>query len=109
MIVFDHFAVNEVHIEGNEGWAEVQIDEVFFLVDGKADARRGLERQRWVLSRHDKTSWELTPPQETIYLPQHLAVSVLSHQLAQLAEERPEARPQQKAELARVLNSLLRD
>ncbi len=109
VIVFDHFTVNKVHITGNEGWAEVQIDEVYFLVDGKAEARKGLERQRWPLTRRDKTSWELTAPQGAIYVPQHIAVRVLSHQLAQLTEEHPEARPQQKAELARVLDSLLRE
>jgi hypothetical protein len=111
VIVFDHFAVNEVHVAGNQGWVEVQIDEVFFLVDGKAESRRGLERQRWLLSRRDKTSWELTAPRGTIYVPQHIAVRILSHQLAQLTEERADttARPQQKAELARVLDSLLRE
>jgi hypothetical protein len=70
-----------------------------------------LERQRWLLSRRDKTSWELTAPRGTIYVPQHIAVRILSHQLAQLTEERADttARPQQKAELARVLDSLLRE
>jgi hypothetical protein len=109
VIVFAHFTVNKVHIAASESWAEVQIDEVYFLVDGKAEARKGLERQRWPLTRRDKTSWELTNPQSAIYVPQPIAVRVLSHQLAQLAEEHPEARPQQKAELARVLDSLLRE
>jgi hypothetical protein len=109
VIVFDHLAVNEVHIAGNEGWAEVQIDEVFFLVEGKANARKGLERQRWTLSRRDNTSWQLTPPRDTIYIPQHIAVRIFSHQLAQLTKERPEAMPQQKAELVRVLDSLPRE
>ena len=111
VIVFDHFTVSKLHTAGNQGWADVQIDEVFFFVDGKAQARRGLERQRWPLSRRDKTSWELTPPRGAIYLPQHIAVRILSHQLAQLTEARPDtmARPRQKAELARVLDSLLRE
>jgi len=109
LIVFDHFAVNKMHIAGNQGWVDVQIDEVLFFVEGKAEVRRGLERQRWPLSRHDKASWELTVPRDTIYVPLHIAVRVLSHQLAQLTEESPDAaaRPQQKAELAQVLNSLL--
>jgi hypothetical protein len=111
VIVFDHFSVSAMHTEGNQGWIDVQIGEVLFFVDGKAEVRRGLERQRWPLSRHDKTSWELAVPRGTIYVPQQIAVRVLSHQLAQLAEERPEsaARPQQKAELARVLDSLLQE
>jgi hypothetical protein len=111
VIVFDHFSVSAMHTAGNEGWVDVQIDEVLFFVDGKADVRRGLERQRWPLSRHDKTSWELTVPRGAIYVPQPIAVRVMSHQLAELTEERPGsvARPQQKAELARVLDSLLRE
>jgi hypothetical protein len=109
VIVFDHFSVSAMHTAGNQGWVDVQIDEVLFFVDGKAEVRRGLERQRWPLSRHDKTSWELTVPRGTIYVPQDIAVRVLSHQLARLTEERPDsaAKPQQKAELARVLDSLL--
>lgn len=110
VIVFDHFTVSKLHTSGNQGWADVQIDEVFFFVDGKAQARRGLERQRWPLSRRDKTSWELrTPRGGTIYLPQNIAVRIMSHQLAQLTEERPDttAKPKQKAELVRVLALLM--
>jgi hypothetical protein len=111
VIVFDHFAVRKVHIAGNQGWAEVQIDEVASLTGGKAQLHKLLERQRWPLSRRDKTSWELTVPRGMIYVPQPIAVRVMSHQLAQLTEERPDsaAKPQQKAELARVLDSLLQE
>jgi hypothetical protein len=111
VIVFDHFSVINMRTSGNKGWVDVQIDEVLFVVDGKSEARKGLERQRWSLSRRDKTTWELSAPQDTIYVPQQIAVRILSHQLAQLTEERPDtaARPQQKAELARVLNSLLQE
>jgi hypothetical protein len=109
VIVFDHFAVNNVHIAGNEGWAEVQIDEVLFLIDGRVEARKGFERQRLPLTRHGNTNWELTAPQGAIYVSQQIAIRVLSHQLAQLTEETPDARPQQKAELARVLDSLLQE
>jgi hypothetical protein len=109
VIVFEHFAVGKVHITGNQGWAEVQIDEVLFFVDGKAEARKGSERQRWPLTRRDQRSWELTPSRGTIYIPQPTAVRILSHQLAQLTEDSTNraAKPQQKAELARVLDSLL--
>jgi len=68
------------------------------------------ERQRWPLRRRDKTSWELTPARDTIYLPQPIAVRVLAHELAKLTEDRPDTagRTQEKAELARVLDVLLR-
>ena len=111
LIVFDHFAVTKAHIAGNQGWAEVQIDKLVSLTDGKAEVRKHSERlfQRWPLIRRDKTSWELTPPRSTIYLPQQIAARILARQLAQLTEDRPDSttKPQQKAELARLLNSLL--
>jgi hypothetical protein len=111
VIVFDHFVVRKVHIAGNQGWIEVQIDELASLKGGKAQVHKLSERQRWPLSHPDKISWELAAPRDTIYVPQQIAVRIMSHQLAQLTEKRPdpESRSQQKAELARVLDSLLQE
>jgi hypothetical protein len=110
VIVFDHFSAGKVHIDGNESWVEVQIDEVLFFIDGKAQARRGSERQQWPLTRRDLKSWELLPPVGVVYVPQALAVRLMSQQLAQLAQSAPNsARLQQKAELVRVLDSLPQD
>jgi hypothetical protein len=106
LIVFDHFKVRKVHITGNQGWAEVQIDELGSVAGAKAEAHKRSERQRWTLTRRDKTSWELALSQETIYVPQHIAVSVLAHELAQLTEDNP-GRAQDKAELARLIDVLL--
>jgi hypothetical protein len=107
VIVFDHFAAGKVHIDGNAGWAEVEIDEVLFFVDGKAQARQGSERLTWPLTRRDQTSWELRPPPDAIYVPQAIAAHIMARQLAQLTHDRPNpARLQQKAELVRVLDSL---
>jgi hypothetical protein len=109
LIVFDHFKARKVHITGNLGWVEVQIDELVFVTGSKAEAHKRSERQRWPLSRRDNTSWELTPSRDTIYVPQHIAVRVLAHELAQLTEDSPDAasRTQDKAELARLLDVLL--
>jgi hypothetical protein len=109
LIVFDHFTVRKVHIAGNQGWADVQIGKLLSLTGGKADVRKRSDRQRWPLIRRDKTTWELTPPRSTIYLPQQIAARILAKQLAQLTEDAPDSttKPQQKAELARLLNSLL--
>jgi len=111
LIVFDHFAVSKVHIAGNQSWAEVRIDELASLTGGKAKVHKKSERERWPLVRRDKTSWELTAPRNTIYLPQQIAARILAQQLAQLTEDgaNSPARPQQKAELARVLDSLLQE
>jgi hypothetical protein len=111
LIVFDHFRVSKVHVAGNQGWAEVQIDKLLSLTGGKTELRRRSERQRWPLIRSDKTSWQLTPPRSTIYLPQPIATRILAKQLAQLTEDTPDSttKPRQKAELARLLNSLLQE
>ncbi len=109
VVVFDHFEVKKVHIAGNQGWAEVQIDELLSVTGGKAQVRQLSERQRWPLRRRNKTSWELAPARDTIYLPQPIAVRILAHELAQLTEDTPStiSRPQEKAELARLLDGLL--
>jgi hypothetical protein len=109
VIVFGHFEVRKVHLAGNQGWAEVQIDELLSVTDGKAQVHPRSERQRWPLRRRNKTSWEMAPARNTIYIPQPIAVRILAHELAQLTEDTPNtvSRPQEKAELARLLNGLL--
>jgi hypothetical protein len=109
VIVFGHFEVRKVHLAGNQGWVEVQIDELLSVTGGKAQVHERSERQRWPLRRRNKTSWELAPARDTIYLPQPIAVRILAHELAQLTEDTPNtvSRPQEKAELARLLDGLL--
>jgi hypothetical protein len=109
VIVFDHLEVRKVHLAGNQGWVEVQIDELLSVTGGKAQVHQRSERQRWPLRRRNKTSWELAPARDTIYLPQPLAVRILAHELAQLTEDTPNtvSKPQEKAELARLLAGLL--
>jgi hypothetical protein len=109
VIVFDHFEVRKVHVAGNQGWVEVQIDELLSVTGGKGQVHEHSERQRWPLRRRNKTSWELAPARDTIYLPQSIAVRILAHELEQLTEDTPNAgsRLQEKAELARLLDGLL--
>jgi hypothetical protein len=109
LIVFDRFQVKKVHLRENESWAEVQIDELVSLEGSNANVRKRSERQRWPLNRRGNTSWELTPPQNTLYLPQQVAVRIMAHELAQLTEDGLDtgSRTEEKAELARILNALL--
>ena len=109
VIVFDHFIVKKVHIAGTQDWADVQIDELVSLSSGKGDFHQRSERQRWPLARRDKTTWELTPRRDALYLPQHIAVRLLAQQLAQFTEDRPApaTRATENAELARLLDELL--
>jgi len=109
VIVFDHFTVRKVHIAGSQDLVDVQIDELVSLTGGKAEVHKRSERQRWPLTRRDKTSWELTPPRDTLYLPQPMAVRLLAQQLAQRTEDSPvpASRTEENAELARLLDVLL--
>jgi hypothetical protein len=109
LIAFDHFEVKKVHITGNEGWVEVQIDELVSLTGSKVEVYKRAERQRWPLRRRENNHWELTPSRDTIYLPQHIAVRVLAHELARLTDDTSDTpgRTQEKAELARLLDMLL--
>jgi len=109
VIVFDHFEVRKVHAAGKQGWVEVQIDELVSLNGSKAEAQKRSERQRWPLIRRDKTTWELTPPRDTIYVPQRMGANLLAHKLALLTEASPDTNVtmQEKAELARLLEVLL--
>jgi len=112
LVVFGDFEVKKVHITGNQGWIEVQIDELVSLTGGKVEVHKRSERQRWSLRRDDNKSWKLTPSRNAIYLPQHTAERILAHRLAQLTEDPPDNTPrntsgtQEKAELARLLDVL---
>ncbi len=106
LFVFDHFEVEKVHITGNQGWVEVQIDELVSLAGGKVEVHQRSERQRWSLRRRDDNkSWKLTPSRNAIYLPQHTAERILAHELAQVTENTSDntSRTQEKAELVRLL------
>ena len=112
LVVFGDFEVKKVHITGNQGWIDVQIDELVSLAGAKVEVREQSERQRWTLRRDDNKSWMLTPSRNAIYLPQHTAEGILAHRLAELTEDTSDNTPrstsgtQEKAELARVLDVL---
>jgi len=112
LVVFGDFEVKKVHITGNQGWIDVQIDELVSLAGGKVEVHKRSERQRWTLRRDDNKSWMLTPSRNAIYLTQHSAERILAHRLARLTEDtadntpRNTSRTQEKAELARLLDVL---
>ena len=110
VIVFDHFEVKKVHIGRNQNWVEVQIDQLISLAGSKAEVHKRSEQQRWLLNHRDNKSWVLTPSRDTIYLPRHVAERLLAHELAQLTDDgsNADSRTQEKAELARLLDVLLK-
>jgi hypothetical protein len=109
LTVFDHIEVKAVHVKGNQGWAEVNMEGLSSLVAGRAAPKKRSEQQRWVLTRRDADTWELLLPLKSTYLPHDLAVRLLAHQLATLADKTSGAGDSAKdqAQLARTLNLLL--
>jgi hypothetical protein len=67
LIVFGDFEIKKVHITGNQGWIDVQIDELVSLAGGKVEVRERSERQRWSLRRDDTKSWMLTPSRNDLH------------------------------------------
>jgi hypothetical protein len=109
VVVFDQFEVKKVHLSGNRGWLEVQIEDLVSLRGGNAEVlHNGLERQRWSLRRGDNQSWELTPSWNAMYIPRHTAERLLAHELAQLTDNASDnaSGTQDKVELARLLDVL---
>lgn len=108
LIVFDRIEVKSVHVKGNQGWAEVRMDGPSSVVAGRATPKKRSEQQRWPLTRHDAETWELAFPAQTAYLPRDVAVRLLAHQLASLADRTSDEGPSpDQAQLARTLNLLL--
>jgi NlpC/P60 family protein len=110
VLVFDQIVVRDVHIKKDQAWAEIKIDGASYLTAGRASPKKRSEQQRWTLIRRDSSTWELQLPLGTTYLPHDVAVRILAHQLAALADRSPEASgdsSKDQAQLARTLNSLL--
>ena len=103
------FTLIEIHLDKNGGWAEVSISGPSALVGGHASLKKHSEHQHWGLIRRDRDSWELALPPDAVYLPRALAVRILAHQLAALADTgtAPAAPDDKRTQLARLLDVLL--
>lgn len=109
LIVFDDLRVERVRLDGDQGWAEVRIQQMGAVRSGRAEVVRRTERAFWTLRRRDHADWEVVTPQEATYLPRKAAVSVIAHQLDLLPDHPGDAQagaPQKKS-LARLLDVLL--
>jgi hypothetical protein len=110
LVAFDQIEVQTVSLNGNQGWADVRISGLSALTGNHPNLQRRAEQQRWPLTRRDTDQWELILPLETIYLPRERAARVLAHQLAALTDDSTPSghSPEKKAELAHLLNELLK-
>jgi hypothetical protein len=108
VVIFDRLDVVKLHLAKNEGWVEVDIDEVMLVNGGRVEGHRTHSRQRWTLHRNGSGTWDLSPAMNATYLPQRAAERIVAHELAQLTENNSDTinDNHEKAELSRLLNRL---
>jgi len=104
---FDGFDVQKVHVKDNIGWAQVHFRGFMWLNTQEANSAKPRDTQRFMIRRVDGDAWEMVLPQDAAYLPRDIAVKILAHQLATLADAGSAGKPDQKILLARWLNTLL--
>jgi len=105
-VVIHDIRVEKVKLKGSTGWADVSTTESASLANGQTSLKKRQQKQRWILRRRDTQSWDLVPPQGTVYLNQDDAVRLMSQQLAAMTAG-DSADVRQKAQLATVLGALL--
>jgi hypothetical protein len=113
VVVFDQLRVENVHVKGDRGWADVQVTSRASLSGEKREAKRRQEKHRWEL-RRGSSGWSALAPLDRIYVPRDAAVRVLAGQLSKLAageKDSPQSAAllRQEAQLAGFLNDLLKN
>jgi hypothetical protein len=111
VVVFDRLKVERVRLKREQGWADVLINGAFSLPRQDANSKKHTERQRWLLRRRSRDTWELALPSQVIYVSNGVAVRMLVHQLAILTEDAsgPPDSIDAKIELAHLLSALLQN
>lgn len=109
LVAFKQFEVKKVQIKGDQGWAEIHIQQPSAISSTAARPKKYPKVQRWSLHRRTADNWELALPSDAIYLPREAAVRLMAHQLAVLtdADSLSRGNPEDKVRLARLLNVLL--
>ncbi len=104
---FDSFDVQKVHVKDNIGWAQIHFRGFVWLNEQGPKSAKPRDTQRFMIRRVAGKGWEMLLPQDAAYLPRDVAVKMLAHQLATLADAGPAGKPDPKILLARWLNTLL--
>jgi NlpC/P60 family len=108
LIVFSKLEVKSVKIHGHLGQAQIQVTGLLSLDGGLVNLKPWQQMQTWSMQSRDRKSWDLSLPQDAVYLTREVAVRVLAHRLALLADaEDPAASLRQKSQLAQMLNAIL--
>ena len=104
---FDRFNVQKVHVKGDVGWVQIHFHGLVGLNDRETRSAKPRDTQRFMMRRAGSDSWELILPDDAAYWPRDVAVNMLAHQLASLADSGSAWKPEEKLLLARWLNTLL--
>jgi hypothetical protein len=110
LIVVSKLVTRTVKIHGGEGKAAVHITAALSVDADNVTLDKQQQTQTWTLRRRDRKSWEVSLPQNALYVRRDFAVRALSHQLAALADaEDSAANLHQKSQLAQMLNAILEE
>jgi hypothetical protein len=104
---FDGFDVQKIHVKDNVGWAQIHFRGFVWLNEQGPKSAKPRDTQRFMIRRLGGEGWEMLLPQDEAYLPRDVAVKMLAHQLATLADAGSAGKSDQKVLLARWLNTLL--
>jgi hypothetical protein len=108
VIVFSGIEVKSVKVKGDIGKAEIRIAEVASISNGQANVRKRQDTQAWPLHRRDSGTWELSLPQNALYVSADAAIPALARRLAAMAVHSGDSADRsQEIQLARMLNVLL--
>ena len=107
VVAFDRFDVQKVHVKGDIGWAQIHFHGPVGLNAIDARSAKPRDTQRFMMRRAGSDGWELIPPADVAYWPRDVAVKMLAHQLASLADSGSAGKPEEELLLARWLNTLL--
>jgi len=104
---FDRFDVQKVCVKGDIGWAQIHFHSLVGLNGLDMRSAKPRDTQRFMLRRAGSDGWEMILPSDAAYWPRDVAVKMLAHQWASLADSGSAGKPEQKLLLARWLNTLL--
>ena len=103
--VVDHFKIVAIDLQGNSGFADLEVQQVGVFEYGKAVPKRTTVTRQVILSRQEQAQgWVLVMPQDMICLDRYLAVRALAEHLETLPPT-PANGPELKAS-RKLLNEL---
>jgi hypothetical protein len=106
-VAFDRFDVQKIHVKGEIGWVQIHFHGMVGLNEPDTPSAKPRDTQRFMMRHAGSDGWELILPGDAAYWPRDVAVKMLAHQLASLADSGSAGKPEQKLLLVRWLNTLL--